>query len=162
MEMLSRQGSPLELISWGCDGDAGRGFGDGPAAPAWRRFATHCWRAGVQAEYGGFVSRRSTTHELVEPEVRDFNAETGTLSVVDGKTAARDIVLTKKAIRFFHEISVGRPSDDLLLPRDDGTSWGKNHHVRPMQDAVKRAKLSEAARCIRCVIATRCKRSSMA
>ena len=82
-------------------------------------------------------------HELVERKVRDFNAETGTLSVVDRKTGARDTVLTKEAIRFSQEISVGRRPDDLLRSRDGGTSWGKNQHVRPMQDAVKRAKLPE-------------------
>lgn len=79
-------------------------------------------------------------HELATPRVRDFRSDLGILSV-DGKTGARDIVLTKEAVQFLDEISAGRDPDALLLPKEDGTPWGKNHHVRPMQEAVKRAKL---------------------
>jgi integrase len=79
-------------------------------------------------------------HELISLRVRDFHADLGTLSV-DGKTGHRHIVLTKEAVRFFAGIAAGRGPDDLLLPKDDGTAWGKNHHVRPMHEIVKRAKL---------------------
>jgi integrase len=79
-------------------------------------------------------------HELVRLRVRDFRADLGTLSV-DGKTGQRDIVLTKQAVLFFTGIAAGRGPDELLLPKDDGQAWGANHHIRPMQEVVERAKL---------------------
>lgn len=81
-------------------------------------------------------------HELVDRHVRDFSAITKTLTVVDGKTGARDITLTDEAVDFFIGITAGRNPDDWLLPKDDGSTWGKNHHIRPMKDAVERAELS--------------------
>jgi integrase len=81
-------------------------------------------------------------HELAGLRVRDFHADLGTLSV-DGKTGPRDIVLTEEGIGFFREIMAIRSPDALLLPRDDGKAWGKNHHIRPMQEAVGRAKLPD-------------------
>ena len=44
-------------------------------------------------------------------------------------------------MRFFEGIAAGKAPDALLLPKDDGGPWGKNHHIRPMQDAVEKAKL---------------------
>jgi integrase len=82
-------------------------------------------------------------HELATLRVRDFHADLGTLRVRDGKTGPRDIVLTKEGIRFFREISAGRAPDALLLPKDDGTAWGRGHHTRHMIEAVQRAKLSK-------------------
>ncbi len=79
-------------------------------------------------------------HELIDLKVRAFRADLGTLSV-DGKTGPRDIVLTKEAIRFFQQLTAGRLPDAMLLPKDDGKRWAKNHHTRPMQEAVERAKL---------------------
>jgi len=78
--------------------------------------------------------------ELASCRVKDFRADTGTLSV-DGKTGQRDIVLTAEAVTFFEGIGAGKEPDALLLPKDDGTPWGKNHHQRLMADAVLRAKL---------------------
>lgn len=80
-------------------------------------------------------------HELAQCRVRDFRADLGTLSIDGGKTGARDIVLTREAIQFFKDISAGGAPDDLLLPKDDGSVWGKSHHTRDMIEAVKRAKL---------------------
>lgn len=83
-------------------------------------------------------------HELVKPRVRHFRADLGTLTVWQTKhriARERDIVLTAEAVRFFEDLVAGRAPDDLLLPKDDGTPWGKNHDRRPMREAVKRAKL---------------------
>jgi integrase len=81
-------------------------------------------------------------HELAALKVRHFHADLGTLSV-DGKTGPRDIVLTREAINFLREIIAGRAPNALLFPRDDGEPWGKNHHIRLMEEAVARAKLPE-------------------
>jgi integrase len=79
-------------------------------------------------------------HELAGCRVKHFRADTGTLSV-DGKTGPRDIVLTGEAVTFFTSVAAGKEPNDLLLPKADGTTWGKNHHTRPMADAVAVAKL---------------------
>jgi integrase len=80
-------------------------------------------------------------HELAGCRVRDFRADLRTLTIVDGKTGHRDIVLTQEAVAFFTGTAAGREPDALLLPRDDGTKWGKNMHIKPMNEAVVRAKL---------------------
>ena len=50
-------------------------------------------------------------------------------------------MLTAEATRWFEEITAGRDPDAPLLPRDDGTTWKRSDQMRPMQEAVKRAKL---------------------
>jgi integrase len=73
--------------------------------------------------------------------VRHFDAQARTLSLPDGKTGPRVIVLTSEAVEFFTGIAAGRSPDALLLPRDDGTAW-QEEHTRLMQAAVARAKLA--------------------
>lgn len=80
-------------------------------------------------------------HELAQRFVRDFSYSLGTLSVFDGKTGSREIVLTQEGIEFFRQITDGRDGSEILLPKDDGTLWGKNHHIKLMKRAVKAAGL---------------------
>lgn len=80
-------------------------------------------------------------HELAQLRVRDFHAKSRTLTITAGKTGRRDVVLTAEAVDFFQGIAAGRAPDALLLPRDDGSAWGKVHHVPFMHAAVGRAKL---------------------
>lgn len=105
-----------------------------------RRLVNVCQGAFRDLVVAALLTGARPPHELAAARVRDFHARLGTLRV-DGKTGPRDIVLTKEAVAFFEEISAGREPDALLLPRDDGGAWGKNHHIRPMQEAVKKAKL---------------------
>lgn len=79
--------------------------------------------------------------ELKAMKVQDFHANTGTLHVSGGKTGKRDVVLTDEGVRFFREITAGRPAGDLLLVRDDGSPWAKDDHHRPMAKAVTAAEL---------------------
>lgn len=79
--------------------------------------------------------------ELIGLRVRDFRADLRTLSIPDGKTGPRTVTLTTEAVRFFEDITAGKKPDDLLLPKEDGSGWGPNAHVRLMQEAAKRAKL---------------------
>jgi integrase len=80
-------------------------------------------------------------HELVALRVRDLDIDHGSLAIIDGKTGGRVVPLSKEAVQFFAGLAAGRHPDALLLPKDDGKPWGKNHHVRPMREAVERAKL---------------------
>jgi integrase len=80
-------------------------------------------------------------HELAGLRARDFRADLGTLTVVDGKTGGRVVYLTEEAIHFFTGLAVGREPDALLVPKEDDTKWGKADHHRPMRAAVTKAKL---------------------
>jgi len=92
---------------------------------------------------GALLTGARPPHELVALRVRDFSPTTSTLTVIDGKTGHREITLTQEAVTFFGGLCEGREPDALLLPKGDGTAWGKNHHIRPMRDAVEKAKLPE-------------------
>lgn len=106
------------------------------------RLINHCRGAFRRLVTTALLTGARAPGELSGLRVRDFRADLGTLSV-DGKTGERDIVLSKETIRYLQEITAGRGPDELLLPRDDGTSWGKSSHTRPMTDAVSKAKLPE-------------------
>jgi integrase len=82
--------------------------------------------------------------ELVRLRVRDFDAATGTLEV-DGKTGARTVYLSEEACGFFAALSAARGADALLLAREDGAAWGKNHHQKPFDAAVLAAGLPAEA-----------------
>jgi integrase len=81
--------------------------------------------------------------ELTALKVRDFDAGTGTLEIGGGKTGARTVYLSNEAVAFFGSICKGRAGDALILPREGGEQWGKNHHQKPFVAAVKAAKLDE-------------------
>ena len=81
--------------------------------------------------------------ELAAANVRDFNADNGTLQV-DGKTGPRVVTLTGECIALFRRITAKRPSTDPLLPRADGKRWTNTQH-RPMQRALTLAELPTGA-----------------
>lgn len=79
--------------------------------------------------------------ELEYIRVRDFDEEAGTVRIPDGKTGGRDVFLTDEGVKFFSRLTAGRAPDEILLLKDDGTTWKKNHHIRPMKAAAKAARL---------------------
>ena len=79
--------------------------------------------------------------ELEYVKVRDFDRNAGTIRIPDGKTGSREIFLTDEGVKFFARHCAGRSPDEYLLVKDDGTQWGKSHHIRFMRAAVKTAKL---------------------
>lgn len=81
--------------------------------------------------------------ELKVMRVSDFHPGTGTLHVPGGKTGKRDVVLTEEGVAFFRELTAGRHPDERLFVRDDGSTWNKDDHHRPMDAAIKAAKLPE-------------------
>jgi integrase len=84
-------------------------------------------------------------HELAALRARDFHADLGALTIVDGKTGGRTVTLTAEAVKFFAGLAAGKAPDALLLPHDGGGQWNKGLHIRPMQVAVAKAKLSNDA-----------------
>jgi len=78
--------------------------------------------------------------ELTRTRVKDFDPRDGTLELT-GKTGHRICYLSDKAVTFFKGVCKDRLPEAYLLVKDDGTPWGKSHHLRSMKAAVKGAKL---------------------
>ena len=99
------------------------------------------WRSALQtgARYG----------QLIALTVADFNPDAGTLRLCSRKGDGTEKVfhahLTAEAQRFFDRLCAGRNADDLLFSRANGTSWGKSHQIRPLQEASAKAKISPPA-----------------
>jgi integrase len=80
--------------------------------------------------------------ELGRLQVHDFNADTGTLAVRVSKSGkSRHVELTDEGVKFFREHCAGRPGDELMFRKRDGSAWGKSHQLRPMAEACARAKI---------------------
>jgi integrase len=83
--------------------------------------------------------------ELVRLTVADFNADVGTVAVRQSKSGKpRHIVLTDEGRAFFRELTTGRSGDQIMLRKANGTAWTMSHQLRPMAEAVERAKIKPA------------------
>ncbi len=78
--------------------------------------------------------------ELARVKVKDFDPKDGTIDLT-GKTGHRICYLSDEALNFFKGLCKDRLPEAHLLVKDDGTQWGKSHHLRSMRDAIKKAKL---------------------
>jgi len=80
--------------------------------------------------------------ELIRLTVSDFNPDVGTIAIRQSKSGKpRHVVLTDEGRAFFREITLGRPGDEIMLRKANGTVWNMSHQLRPMADAVRRAKI---------------------
>lgn len=81
--------------------------------------------------------------ELAKLTVADFNPDVGTVNIRQSKSGKpRHIVLTDEGKAFFRQLTAGRPGDELTLQKADGSMWRMSHQLRPMADAVHRAKIN--------------------
>jgi integrase len=79
--------------------------------------------------------------ELVRLEVRDFDAEAGTVAIRRSKSGhARHVHLTNEGRQLFKALTAGRGDRELILHKD-GAPWRAAHQVRPMHDACAAAKI---------------------
>jgi integrase len=84
--------------------------------------------------------------ELAALEVRDFNADAGTLHIRTSKSGkGRHVVLNDEGIEFFEAIIAGRLGAEVLLRKSDRGRWMKSNQARPMVEACARAKIEPAA-----------------
>ena len=84
--------------------------------------------------------------ELAALQVRDFNADAGTLHIRTSKSGkGRHVVLHEEGGEFFHKMTLGRAGIELLLHKADGDRWGKSNQTRPMAEACTRAKIEPPA-----------------
>ncbi len=80
--------------------------------------------------------------ELARLTVSDFNPDVGTLTIQQSKSGkSRHIVLTDEGASFFKQVSAGHAGDAPMLPKADGATWDMSHQLRPMTEAVRRAKI---------------------
>ncbi len=79
--------------------------------------------------------------EIASLLTEDFNQEEGTLELRDGKTGGRTIFLNDVTVKAFIRYTKDKLPKAILIPKDDGTRWDKNHQQVPMQQAVIAAKL---------------------
>lgn len=56
----------------------------------------------------------------------------------------RHVPLTDEGAKLFASLTAGRKADALIFTRPDGKAWGKNHQVRPLTEACKKAKIAPA------------------
>ena len=83
--------------------------------------------------------------ELARLTVTDFNPDVGTVQIRQSKSGKpRHIVLTDEGSAFFKQLTAGRTGDAPMLPKADGSTWKTSHQLRPMADAVRRAKIKPA------------------
>jgi integrase len=77
--------------------------------------------------------------ELCRLEVVDFNRDAGTLAIRKSKSGkARHVVLTDEGAEFFKGLTAGRAGNEPMF----GRQWGVSHQLRPMAEAVTRAKIA--------------------
>ena len=84
-------------------------------------------------------------HEIAALDVRHFDARRAQLTIPKGKTGSRIVTLSPEGVAFFRRMAEGKKPADVLLPRPDGTRWGKSHQHRRMKEALAAAGLPETA-----------------
>jgi integrase len=79
--------------------------------------------------------------ELAALTVADFNPDSGTTKIRQSKTGKpRHVVLTDEGIALFGRLSAGRSGNQLMF----GKEWKPSQQLRPMAEAVNRAKIKPA------------------
>jgi integrase len=93
--------------------------------------------------------------ELTRLQVVDFNGDAGTVHIRRSKSGKeRHVILTADGIEFFHSCTVGRSGDEIMFKNESRVSrsrergdnadpgdWRTAEQARPMNEAVKRAKI---------------------
>lgn len=79
--------------------------------------------------------------ELCQLKVSDLNPDVGTIAIHQSKSGkARHIVLTDEGRALFKQLTMGRAGSEPMFYKQ----WGASHQLRPMAEAVERAKIKPA------------------
>jgi site-specific recombinase XerD len=78
--------------------------------------------------------------ELIGAKVAHFD-QNGRMLTVSGKTGSRPIILQTSAVKMLARLTSGRPSDEFIFVKEDGSRWKPSDQVRPMKKAIRKAKL---------------------
>jgi integrase len=83
--------------------------------------------------------------ELCRLQVGDLNVTAGTLTIRQSKSGrVRHVVLTEEGVAFFGRLAAGRASNNVLIPRPDGSGWMRSAQQAPMIEACRHAKITPA------------------
>jgi len=84
--------------------------------------------------------------ELTRLKASNVNTDTALIYITaEAKSGkGRHVPLHDDALDFFKVLVAGKNGDDLVLTKQDGSEWGKNHHIRLLQTACENAKIEPA------------------
>jgi integrase len=83
--------------------------------------------------------------ELIRLEVRDFNADAGTLAIRQSKSGKpRHVILTESGAKFFRQHCAGLAPGESIFVKADGAAWNKSEQSRPMRAACEQAGITPA------------------
>lgn len=83
--------------------------------------------------------------ELTTLKAKDFNASTKTIFIQPSKSGkARYIPLSPDGFDLFQSLCAGIAGNTVIFRKQDGTGWGRNHHVRLLQEACQNARIAPA------------------
>lgn len=84
--------------------------------------------------------------ELTRLKASNVNTDTALIYITaEAKSGkGRHVPLHDDALDYFKGLVAGKRGDDLVLTKQDGNEWGKNHHVRLLQAACENAKVEPA------------------
>ena len=84
--------------------------------------------------------------ELTAMECRDFNADSGTVSVRTSKSGKpRHVPLNDEGEALFARVTAGRVGDERIFLREDGSPWGMSHQGRRLESAAKAANITDVS-----------------
>lgn len=80
--------------------------------------------------------------ELSALQVRDVDLRAEKIYVSESKSGRpRHIPLNPEGVAQFRDALAGKTGEQLVFTKANGEPWGKNHHVRPIIEACKAAKI---------------------
>lgn len=83
--------------------------------------------------------------ELSAMRAQDVSLRNAQVYIAHSKSGRpRYIPLNPEGVELFRELLAGKTGDALIFTHADGRAWGQNHHVRPLREACKAAKIRPA------------------
>jgi integrase len=84
--------------------------------------------------------------ELTRLKASNINTDTAQIYITaEAKSGkGRHVPLNDDGLDFFRGLVAGKLGDDLVFTKQDGSEWGKNHHVRLLRSACENAKIEPA------------------
>lgn len=106
-----------------------------------RALVTACPQ-GLKQLVRGALATGARFGELAAMKVKNVYLPSSTIMLDTSKNKAkREIPILTEAKEFFKNLLEGKSPEDLLFVKPDGSPWGTNHYVRPLQIAVSEARI---------------------
>ena len=80
--------------------------------------------------------------ELTALTVNDVDTDVARIYIAQSKSGRpRHIPLNREGVKVFVSAVAGKSGNEIVFTRTDGQPWKKNHHVRPLAEACRTAKI---------------------